>query len=94
MESGPRSLNRAVVTEDASAGAAPLAKRKVADASLLWLRRIEKMTEPDRQKIRDRIARGVVLTVDNTAILHAMRVFDQRTRVLRDMPRHRGMKRV
>lgn len=71
-----------------------MAKRKVADASLIWLKRIDKMPEPERQKIRARIARGLVLTVDHTAMLHAMRVFDQRTRVLREMPRHKGMKKV
>lgn len=71
-----------------------MAKRRVADNSLVWLKKIEQMTDAERQKLRNRIARGVVLTVDNTAMLHAMRVYDQRSRILKDMPHHKGMKRL
>jgi len=61
---------------------------------VIWLRKIEKMTEAEREVIRGLIRVGVRLTVNNTGMLHAMRVFDQRTRILREMPRHRGMKKV
>ena len=71
-----------------------MAKRRVADSSMVWLKQIERMTETDREKIRRRIGIGVILTVDNSGMVAAMRVFDERTRVLRDMPRHKGMKKV
>lgn len=71
-----------------------MAKRKVADRCVVWLRKIEKMTEEEREAIRGLVRVGVRLTVNNTGMLHAIRVFDQRCRILKEMPRHRGMKRV
>jgi hypothetical protein len=77
--------------EDTSAA---VAKRKVADRSIEWLKLIEKMTDLQRASIRRRIARGIILTADGTGMLAAMRVYDERVRIMTRITRHGGTKRI